>query len=79
MNCSNCKNPVQPNSNDCEWCGIVIDCFQNQENNPDLDNKLKELIRARKMFEAVKIKMDNSQMNLKEAKNYIDNLASKMK
>ena len=21
MNCSNCKNPIQDNSTECEWCG----------------------------------------------------------
>ncbi len=24
MTCSNCKNPVQANSNECEWCGSKI-------------------------------------------------------
>jgi len=24
MNCPNCKNPIQKNKNECEWCGVVI-------------------------------------------------------
>lgn len=24
MNCTTCKNPIQANSTECEWCGIKI-------------------------------------------------------
>ena len=24
MNCTNCKNPIQDNSYECEWCGNLV-------------------------------------------------------
>lgn len=78
MNCPTCKNPVQPNSRECEWCGSEIIKIPSQDNNLDLENKLIELCKINKLA-AVKMKMKNSQMSLKEAYLYIDNLVSKMK
>ena len=79
MNCPTCKNPIQLNSTECEWCGNEIIKIPSQDNNLDLENKLIELCKKNNLLAAVKMKMQNSQMSLKEAKNYIDNLVSKIK
>ena len=78
MNCPTCKNPVIPNSKECEWCGSIISKISSQNNNIDLENRLIELCKKNKLA-ALKMLIDNSQMSLKEAKYYIDNLASNMK
>lgn len=34
MNCQKCKNPIEPNSLNCEWCGSEINsCFYNDNLN----------------------------------------------
>jgi|688.fasta_scaffold408172_2 hypothetical protein len=33
MNCPNCKNPVQENATECEWCGSVVPQLNNYNNN----------------------------------------------
>lgn len=78
MNCPTCKSPVQSNSTECEWCGSIISKISSQNNNNNLENRLIELCKKNKLA-AVKMLKDNSQMSLKEAKDYIDNLALKMK
>ncbi len=32
MNCPNCKNPIQDNANECEWCGSEIKSFLKNDN-----------------------------------------------
>ena len=24
MNCNNCKNPIQENTKECEWCNFIV-------------------------------------------------------
>ncbi len=36
MNCPNCKNPIQENATECEWCGIAV----NFNNNKTIFNSL---------------------------------------
>lgn len=43
MACPNCKNPIKPNSNECEWCGINIVPVNNDINNQNI--KLHNVLR----------------------------------
>lgn len=80
MNCPTCKNPIQSNSKECEWCGNIIikepvnSALNPSDSNPNLDFQLLELCRKGHKLAAVKLKKDHSSMGLKEAKDYIDNL-----
>ena len=75
MNCTNCKNPIQDNSYECEWCGNQINVNDIKNN---LDNALVDIIKSRNALEAVKYYMDNYKVTLKEAKNKIDTLISEL-
>ena len=74
MNCTNCKNPIQDNSYECEWCGNQINVNDIKNN---LDNTLVDIIKSRNALDAVKYYMDNYKVTLKEAKNKIDTLRIK--
>ena len=44
MNCTNCKNPIQDNSYECEWCGNLVSdqsgaSIINDAQNLDISNK----------------------------------------
>jgi hypothetical protein len=42
MNCPNCKNPLQQNASECEWCGFERE-YPNKflNNNPKREAKIK--------------------------------------
>ena len=50
MNCPNCKNPIQEDVTECEWCGVKIESknnlnkTENLNNNSNLDPELLELL-----------------------------------
>jgi len=37
MNCTNCKNPISDDSQECEWCGYVIKVNRKQEVEPEIN------------------------------------------
>jgi ribosomal protein L7/L12 len=66
--CPSCKNPIQDNSIECEWCGFSI-----SKNN----NQTITLINGGKnKLAVVKILMDEIGIKLKDAKNLVDNAPS---
>ena len=75
MYCPTCKNPIQDNSYECEWCGNQINVNDIKNN---LDNALVDIIKSGHALEAVKYYMDNYKVTLKEAKNKIDTLISEL-
>lgn len=62
MNCPTCKNPIQENLTQCEWCGNIIikellnSALNQSDSNPNLDFQLLELCRKGYKLEAVKHK-----------------------
>jgi len=46
MNCPKCKNPIEPNSLNCEWCGSEINSFIKSDNlnTPSTAPSIKPLI-----------------------------------
>lgn len=81
MNCPNCKNPIQLNSTECEWCGSEIFNKDNLNKtdpiNSDLDVELLNIIKRGNLLNAVVYKKDNSNLSLKESKVYVEKLAEK--
>ena len=75
MNCPTCKNPIQDNSYECEWCGNQINVNDIKNN---LDNALVDIIKSENHLEAIVYYMDNYKVTLKEAKNKIDTLISEL-
>ena len=78
MNCQNCKNPIPHNSTECEWCGNKL-ANKNDSNNEisDIDGVVLNMLKQGQALNAVKFKKDNSNLNLKESKDYVDSLALK--
>lgn len=80
MNCHNCKNPIQDNSKECEWCGCEIINKDNSDkighinSVSDLDTIILELCKKGQRLEAIKLKIDNSDLNVKESKKYVEDL-----
>jgi biotin carboxyl carrier protein len=82
--CPNCKNLIQDISSECEWCGFIIkDINQEWDGNTfelfgfDLDEALLNLMKGGKFNEAIAYKNNNSNLDIKESKVYVDNLALK--
>ena len=50
MNCPNCKNPIQEDATECEWCSVKIESknnlnkTENLNNNSNLDPELLDLL-----------------------------------
>jgi hypothetical protein len=42
MNCPKCKNPINDNSQECEWCGCVINKTEEEKANTTSNNNLQE-------------------------------------
>ena len=65
MNCPNCKNPLQQNASECEWCGSVLTSA----------NKIYSLILSdagRQKLDLVKLIKDLVGVNLKESIRIVD-------
>ena len=78
MNCPNCKNPIQENATECEWCGNKLSNKNDSINNiSDVDGVVLNMLKQGQALNAVKYKKDNSNLNLKESKYYVDSLALK--
>jgi hypothetical protein len=78
MNCPSCKNPIQDNTTECEWCGrklsnnvAIIDSTS------DVDMVLLEMLKQGTLLNAVKYKKDNSNLDLRGSKEYVDELGLK--
>jgi len=83
VNCSYCKNPIHDNAIECEWCGNKVSKNYDPEQKNDIpelsihDVEILKLLRQGAFLNAVKYKKDNSNLDLKASKEYIDNLALK--
>jgi hypothetical protein len=51
MNCPNCKNPIEDNTNICEWCGEMVQ--NNAEPISNIDNEIYCLLDKNMRMEAV--------------------------
>jgi hypothetical protein len=78
MNCPACKNPINSKSNLCEWCGSNINIDENidqdQNRKSELEKKIIELCKKGNKLAALKLKKDNSSLDLKECRRYIEDL-----
>ena len=76
MNCPTCKNPINDNAMECEWCGAsIISPNASIQNNTDLlENKVIELVKKGNILHAVKVVKDAKNISLFEAKEYVENL-----
>ena len=43
MNCPKCKNPINNNSQECEWCGYVIKVNRKQEVEPEINETINQV------------------------------------
>ena len=50
MNCPNCKNPIQDNSTECEWCGSELTNKNDYLNTPSSATSNKDLKAIMIMF-----------------------------
>lgn len=67
MNCTTCKNPIQANSTECEWCGNLIEILNPTYSLILLDNGKKSLLAL------VKEVKDLTGLSISEAKEIVDN------
>ena len=79
MNCPNCKNPIQVDATECEWCGNKIPkiATPSEKLEAELDTQILELCKNGLTLAAVKLKKDNSNLGLAESKAYVDYLILK--
>lgn len=75
MNCPNCKNPTQVDNVECEWCGCKLSTQRELiDIKSDVDEVLLKMIKQGTKLAAVKYKKDNSNLDLRESKEYVDEL-----
>jgi ribosomal protein L7/L12 len=66
MNCTTCKNPIQANSTECEWCGNLIEILNPTYSLILIDNGRKSLLAL------VKEVKDLTGLSLSEVKEIVD-------
>jgi ribosomal protein L7/L12 len=66
MNCTTCKNPIQANSTECEWCGNLIEITNPSYSLILIDNGRKSLLAL------VKEIIDLTGLTISEAKKIVD-------
>jgi ribosomal protein L7/L12 len=66
MNCTTCKNPIQANSTECEWCGNLIEIINPSYSLILIDNGRKSLLAL------VKEIIDLTGLTISEAKKIVD-------
>ena len=82
MNCTYCKNPIHDDATECEWCGNkVVGNNDDQleavttQNLSNLDNEILGMLKKGLFLNAVKLKKDNSNLDLKSSRYYIYEMA----
>ena len=78
MNCPYCKSPIQKNAVECEWCGNKFTSKNDSiKKKSDVDEVILSMLKKGHPLNAVNYKKSHSNLNLKESKEYVDNLALK--
>jgi len=78
--CPTCKNPIINQATQCEWCGCKIDNKDDinlEKTHSKVDLEIIELCRNGNILHAVKLKKDNSSLDLKDAVKYVEDLCRK--
>jgi hypothetical protein len=77
MNCSYCRNPIQSNSSECEWCGRLNENNDNNstKNLSELDKKILKCLEKDEIYEAIGLKKYISNLNASGSLMYVIDLA----
>lgn len=73
MNCPNCKNPINENDENCNWCGSQLELKFN------IDDDILEFIKENHILAAVKLCMERLNISMYESKMFIDGIREKLK
>ena len=75
MKCSHCKNPIQLNSSECEWCGNLNENNNSIKNLSELDKEILKHLEKGEIVEAVGLKKYSSNLNASGSLWYVIDLA----
>lgn len=76
MKCPNCNREIDNDSVYCSHCGVCVEILVKDKSVTNIDDYLKNLLVKGKILEAIQYCKIKYGMGLKEAKDYIDRIAS---
>lgn len=76
MTCPNCNREIDNDSVFCTYCGVCVETLVKDKSVTNIDDYLKNLLVKGKILEAIQYCKIKYGMGLKEAKDYIDSIAS---
>lgn len=76
MKCPNCNREIDNDSVYCTYCGACVETLVKDKSVTNIDDYLKNLLVKGKILEAIQYCKIKYGMGLKEAKDYIDRIAS---